>query len=240
MSFIWFCGPGDYVKCRNYFCEKTSLSTSAWQSFDEAKDCLQFIKESKKKIYLIASGTRLKLIIEDIHSFDQLDSIYIYCNKVTNYESLKLNYEKIRGIHNDPIHLLDQMSQIRTESLSASVDLLTIDENHPELSCLFKNEIKSYSIPNIFWSPWETNSCTRALSIKGQSTIEIWLKGPISFENRLSLPKQWQGLRDNDLSTKSGIPNCIFVHASGFIGGNATYDGVLAMAQQSLQLANTN
>ena len=186
MSFIWFCGPGDYVKCRNYFCEKTSLSTSAWQSFDEAKDCLQFIKESKKKIYLIASGTRLKLIIEDIHSFDQLDSIYIYCNKVTNYESLKLNYEKIRGIHNDPIHLLDQMSQIRTESLSASVDLLTIDENHPELSCLFKNEIKSYSIPNIFWSPWETNSCTRVLSIKGQSTIEIWLKGPISFEIRLS------------------------------------------------------
>jgi len=40
-----------------------------------------------------------------------------------------------------------------------------------------------------------------------------------SFDNRLSLPKQWQGLRDDELSTKSGIPNCIFVHASGFIGG---------------------
>lgn len=61
-----------------------------------------------------------------------------------------------------------------------------------------------------------------------------------SFENRLSLPKEWQGVRDNDLSNKSGIPNCIFVHASGFIGGNATYEGVLAMARRSLQLANTN
>ncbi len=61
-----------------------------------------------------------------------------------------------------------------------------------------------------------------------------------SFDNRLSLPKQWQGLRDDELSTKSGIPNCIFVHASGFIGGNTTYDGVLAMAQRSLELENTN
>ncbi|CAF4014031.1 unnamed protein product, partial [Rotaria sp. Silwood2] len=60
-----------------------------------------------------------------------------------------------------------------------------------------------------------------------------------SFENRLSLPKQWQGLRDDELSTKSDIPGCIFVHASGFIGGNATYDGALAMARRSLQLGNT-
>ncbi|CAF0733046.1 unnamed protein product [Adineta steineri] len=60
-----------------------------------------------------------------------------------------------------------------------------------------------------------------------------------SFENRLSLPKQWQGLRDDELSTKSGIPGCIFVHASGFIGGNATYDGVLTMARRSLELEHT-
>ncbi|CAF3931108.1 unnamed protein product, partial [Adineta steineri] len=60
-----------------------------------------------------------------------------------------------------------------------------------------------------------------------------------SFENRLSLPKQWQGLRDDELSTKSGIPGCIFVHASGFIGGNATYDGVLTMARRSLELKHT-
>ncbi|CAF1084252.1 unnamed protein product [Rotaria sp. Silwood1] len=60
-----------------------------------------------------------------------------------------------------------------------------------------------------------------------------------SFENRLSLPQQWQGLRDNELSIKANISGCIFVHASGFIGGNATYDGALAMAQRSLQLEKT-
>ncbi|CAF2133701.1 unnamed protein product [Rotaria magnacalcarata] len=61
-----------------------------------------------------------------------------------------------------------------------------------------------------------------------------------SFENRLSLPKQWQGLRDDELSAKANIPGCIFIHASGFIGGNATYDGALAMARRSLELANTD
>ncbi|KAK0049345.1 UPF0160 protein MYG1 mitochondrial-like isoform X1 [Biomphalaria pfeifferi] len=55
-----------------------------------------------------------------------------------------------------------------------------------------------------------------------------------SFENRLSLPEEWRGLRDEELSEKSGIPGCIFVHASGFIGGNKTFEGVLEMARKSL------
>ncbi|KAK3730854.1 hypothetical protein QZH41_009970 [Actinostola sp. cb2023] len=55
-----------------------------------------------------------------------------------------------------------------------------------------------------------------------------------SFENRMSLLEKWRGLRDNELSKLSGIPNCVFVHASGFIGGNATREGVLEMARQTL------
>jgi len=57
------------------------------------------------------------------------------------------------------------------------------------------------------------------------------------FQNRLSLPAQWRGLRDEELSTVSGIPGCVFVHASGFIGGNATREGVIAMAKKAIELA---
>ena len=53
--------------------------------------------------------------------------------------------------------------------------------------------------------------------------------------SRLSLPEEWRGVRDDALSEKSGIPGCIFVHASGFIGGNETYDGVIQMARFSLK-----
>jgi len=55
-----------------------------------------------------------------------------------------------------------------------------------------------------------------------------------SFNNRLSLLSEWCGVRDQELSEKSGIPGCIFVHANGFIGGNKTYEGALQMAKQTL------
>ena len=57
---------------------------------------------------------------------------------------------------------------------------------------------------------------------------------PGSFNTRMSLPEDWRGLRDLELSTASNIPNSIFVHANGFIGGNKTYEGALNMAQRSL------
>ena len=68
----------------------------------------------------------------------------------------------------------------------------------------------------------------------GSFRIQCVPEGENSFKNRLSLPAQWQGVRDDDLSRLSGIDGCIFVHASGFIGGNKTYEGALAMARQAL------
>lgn len=56
-----------------------------------------------------------------------------------------------------------------------------------------------------------------------------------SFEFRLGLPEEWRGLRDQELLDKLSIPGCIFVHAAGFIGGADSKEGVLAMAQKSLQ-----
>ena len=59
-----------------------------------------------------------------------------------------------------------------------------------------------------------------------------------AFTNRVSLgPEAWRGLRDDALSAAAGIAGCAFVHATGFIGGNATYEGALAMALKTLELA---
>lgn len=52
---------------------------------------------------------------------------------------------------------------------------------------------------------------------------------------RLSLLSEWQGVRDDALSKLSGIPGCIFVHASGFIGGNKTYEGAMEMARKTMK-----
>eukprot|EP00188_Purpureofilum_apyrenoidigerum_P003067 Plantae.Rhodophyta-Purpureofilum_apyrenoidigerum.ctg31194.p1 GENE.Plantae.Rhodophyta-Purpureofilum_apyrenoidigerum.ctg31194~~Plantae.Rhodophyta-Purpureofilum_apyrenoidigerum.ctg31194.p1 ORF type:complete len:374 (-),score=58.10 Plantae.Rhodophyta-Purpureofilum_apyrenoidigerum.ctg31194:65-1066(-) len=61
-----------------------------------------------------------------------------------------------------------------------------------------------------------------------------------SFQSRKPLPAPWRGLRDEELSKVSGIPGCVFVHSSGFIGGNQTKDGVLAMTRAALQFKDTN
>lgn len=57
-----------------------------------------------------------------------------------------------------------------------------------------------------------------------------------SFESRKPLPDVWRGVRDDALSEVSGIPGGVFVHASGFIGGNKTFEGALEMAKKALDL----
>ena len=58
---------------------------------------------------------------------------------------------------------------------------------------------------------------------------------PKSFTNRLSLPEAWRGLRDQDLEKVSNIAGASFVHAGGFLGGNKTKEGVIAMAEVALK-----
>nr|CAB3447543.1 unnamed protein product [Digitaria exilis] len=58
---------------------------------------------------------------------------------------------------------------------------------------------------------------------------------PDRFESRKALPEKWRGMRDDELSAETGIPGCVFVHMSGFIGGNKTYEGALEMARVALK-----
>jgi uncharacterized UPF0160 family protein len=63
----------------------------------------------------------------------------------------------------------------------------------------------------------------QAVTVEGQA-----------FENRLSLPEEWRGVRDEELETVTKIPGSKFCHAAGFIGGATTYEGVLEMARVAL------
>ncbi|KAG0735296.1 hypothetical protein G6F57_000198 [Rhizopus arrhizus] len=73
-------------------------------------------------------------------------------------------------------------------------------------------------------------------SPEGNWRIQCVPVRPEGFENRKSLPEAWRGFRDDELSRISGIDNCIFVHAGGFIGGNKTRQGACEMARLALEL----
>ncbi|KAI1841168.1 hypothetical protein JX265_000507 [Neoarthrinium moseri] len=57
-----------------------------------------------------------------------------------------------------------------------------------------------------------------------------------SFQSRKPLPEPWRGARDEQLDGITGIPGGVFIHASGFIGGNKTFEGAKAMAVKALTL----
>ncbi|ODV79485.1 potassium/sodium eff [Suhomyces tanzawaensis NRRL Y-17324] len=60
------------------------------------------------------------------------------------------------------------------------------------------------------------------------STVSV---NSTSFEFRKGLPEHLRGLRDQELSDKSGVPGCIFIHAAGFIGGAESEESVLQLAR---------
>jgi len=59
---------------------------------------------------------------------------------------------------------------------------------------------------------------------------------PNSFELRKPLPQSWHSLRDDELSSISGVKGCIFCHTTGFIGGNKSREGIIEMAEKALEL----
>lgn len=70
----------------------------------------------------------------------------------------------------------------------------------------------------------------------GNWRIQAVPVSPESFESRKSLPEVWRGVRDDELSKVTGIEGGIFVHASGFIGGNKTKEGAMEMARKALEM----
>ena len=70
---------------------------------------------------------------------------------------------------------------------------------------------------------------------KGGARIRAVPAAPGSFASRKALPTPWRALRDQELSDLINIEGCVFVHNSGFIGGNQTFDGAMAMARAAVR-----
>lgn len=58
---------------------------------------------------------------------------------------------------------------------------------------------------------------------------------PDSFLCRKALPEPWRGIRDDELSALTGVEGCIFIHASGFIGGAKSKEAVMKLAELALK-----
>lgn len=96
--------------------------------------------------------------------------------------------------------------------------------------------------------PWKEHLYTVEKELKIEGSVEFvlftdsgstWRVSTVpinstSFNFRRGLPEPLRGLRDDELSEKSGVPGCVFIHAAGFIGGAKSKDSVLQLAKMSL------
>ena len=58
---------------------------------------------------------------------------------------------------------------------------------------------------------------------------------PGGFGQRKSVPKEWYGLKDEDIQRVSGVKTATFCHANGFIGGAMTLEDAISMAKKAME-----
>jgi len=58
---------------------------------------------------------------------------------------------------------------------------------------------------------------------------------PESSELRKQLPHSWRNLIYDELSSISGVKDCIFCHTTGFLGSNKNREGIIKMAEKALE-----
>ncbi|CAF2941549.1 unnamed protein product [Rotaria sp. Silwood2] len=86
--------------------------------FTKPQACIDYLKSvSKEKIFLIISGSYAVEHLDTIHSFKQIDSIFIFCFCEEKYIYLQKKYSKIVGVFVEQTSLID--------SLTNNVDLVT-------------------------------------------------------------------------------------------------------------------
>ncbi|KAL2921762.1 UPF0160 protein MYG1 mitochondrial [Bienertia sinuspersici] len=114
------------------------------------------------------------------------------------------------------------------QDIDSSGEIMVLKKSCPWKLHIFELEEEMKIEPSIKYAIYEDDSRT-------SWRVQAVALGPDRFESRKPLPDHWRGLEGKELSETAKIPGCVFVHISGFIGGNRTYEGAVEMARASLR-----
>lgn len=173
-----------------------------------------------------------------------LSSRISHINPAWNEKNIDIDSKFLKAISVVQVEFLDRINYFKNSWLPARQFVVDALEKRYEIDS--SGEIVCFPSGGL---PWKDHLLTLETDLNISPTIKFVLFAdesskwrvqcvPVesgSFENRLGLLEDWRGLRDDELSKKSGIEGCIFVHMSGFIGGNIKYDGALQMAKLTLK-----
>ncbi|KAF9044723.1 metal-dependent protein hydrolase [Hymenopellis radicata] len=123
--------------------------------------------------------------------------------------------------------LIDALQKSK-ENVDATGKLILLEQFLPWKGHLFDLERESLVEPTSTYVVYSDDG--------GNWRVQAVPVSEDSFESRKPLPEAWRGVRDDALSKISGVEGCVFVHASGFIGGTKTKEGALQLARLALEM----
>jgi len=128
-----------------------------------------------------------------------------------------------------PAHQLVEEAIDLRWNVHSSGQIIELKQFCPWTDHLFEIEINKATDPKLLFVIFpESNNQSTPYRVRAVPVH------PQSFELRKGLKEEWRGVRDEKLESVTGIKGTMFVHVSGFIGGNKTREGALEMAVASL------
>eukprot|EP00871_Galdieria_phlegrea_P003844 jgi/Galph1/4460/GphlegSOOS_G3052.1 len=118
--------------------------------------------------------------------------------------------------------------------VDSSLEIMVLETACPWKSHLYELEEENLSNDNMDDKDIKSVKYVLYPRKDGSWSVQAVSVSEESFKSRKPLPQSWRGLRDDELSRVVGIPDCVFVHSTGFIGVHKKYEGALYMARMSL------
>uniref|UniRef100_T1KBZ1 Uncharacterized protein n=1 Tax=Tetranychus urticae TaxID=32264 RepID=T1KBZ1_TETUR len=219
------------LKVKDEFLEtvNSQIKTLKIQIKDKEAD-LESVKHEKTQLkYLHSISNRTKSIpIKELEMTDE-DNIEILREIVEEYEFTFINYGPSKVWYPAKKYVKQAVRDRKTVHPSGTIIDLSLNGGLPWKEHLFAVEKEMDIVGEIKFAIFQDLSKDWRVCC-----VPIFAK---SFTLRTPLDIEWRGLRDEKLSQVSGIPDCIFVHATGLIGGARTREACVAMAVKTLDSA---
>ncbi len=112
---------------------------------------------------------------------------------------------------------------VAAHAASADPRVLELDRNMP-----WKDAVFAHALP-VLYAVYPVSN--------GNWMVDTMPPDPASFAQRLPLPEAWAGLPEAELVQATGVADAVFVHLRRFVGAAGSRVGAVAMARQSIALA---
>jgi uncharacterized UPF0160 family protein len=209
-----------YEKIYREFIEAIDANDNGISKYEETSEA----KFKDRSITLPSLVSNLNPFWNGEQSDDVFDSKFLVASDLMG--NAFVNVVKSYGLSWLPAKTIVQNSFENRFNVHESGKILRLDQFAPWKEHLFDVEKENGKSGEILYVLFEDSGKNWRIS-----TVPITAS---SFENRKPLPKQWRGLRDEELSKATGVEGCVFIHAAGFIGGAKTEAAVLKLAEMSL------